>query len=202
MKIFVLDTETGGLDMRVHSLLSVGALVGDLETGEILEKFEAFVKLPSAEDYNVTEGAFKVHGITVEQCMEEGLPPEEIGEMMMDMFLRHGCQLYGGHNVDIDRKGVCIHLFNIDPEDWNTTFTYRKIDTHDVVRLFLGIEGMKSGATLGQITKGVGIDMSDVGGNKFHTALFDAIATFRVMHRFRSAFRDERFLPIINKPNV
>jgi DNA polymerase III epsilon subunit-like protein len=197
MKIFVFDTETGGLDMRTNSLLSVGWLVGDLETGEILDQREEFVKLPSREDYNVTAEAFAVHNITIEQCMSEGVPPEEIRDAMMDMFVKHGAQLYGGHNVNIDVAGCSIHLFDMDPMDWPSTFTYRKIDSHDFIRLFLGTEGMKSGGSLTQIAKSLKIPTNDIGGSKYHAALFDAIVTFRIMCFFRKLFKDERLLPLI-----
>ena len=37
MRILIGDTETGGLNPKIHSVFSVGALVGDLETGEIID---------------------------------------------------------------------------------------------------------------------------------------------------------------------
>lgn len=200
MKIFVFDTELGGLDMRKHSVLEVGALVGDLETGEIFEEYESLVKLPSREDYCVTEEAFNIHKITVEECMRDGNPPEEIGEKLADMYSDHGAVLYGGHNVDIDVRGVSRHILGIDPEDWAANFTYRKIDTHDFVRLLLGTEHMKSGATLGQVAKMLGLKTSDAGGSsKYHRALFDSQVTFMIMRHFRQVFKSEAFGDLIKK---
>ena len=197
MKIFVFDTETGGLDSRKNSCLEVGCLVGDLETGEVFETFESKVKLPNHDDYDVTEGAFKVHGITIEECMAEGMTPEDIGSKMLDMFVKHGAQLYGGHNVMFDVKFVARKIFNFEPDEWDSTFTFRKIDTHDIIRLMLGTDNMKSGASLGQIAKSIKIDTSDIRGSKYHAALFDALVTFRIMCRFRQAFKNERFLSIV-----
>jgi DNA polymerase III alpha subunit (gram-positive type) len=190
MKIFVFDTETGGLDAQKHSVLSVGFLVGDLDTGEILDQQEMFVKLDSIEDYVITDGAFGVHGISAEQCMREGVPKTEITGAMMDMFTSHGCQLFGGHNVDpFDVEMVAYQIFDCTPAEWRANFTFRKIDTHSIVRLTAGLENIKSGATLNQTTKVLGIDMSDL-GKKYHAALFDSIATFRIMCKYRSIFTD------------
>jgi DNA polymerase-3 subunit epsilon/ribonuclease T len=197
MKIFVFDTETGGLDSNTCSCLEVGALVGDLDTGEVFETFESKVKLPSRDDYNVTAGAFKVHGITVEECMAEGMTPEDIGTKMIDMFVQHGAQLYGGHNVPFDVRFVARKIFGFEPDEWDSTFTFRKIDTHDIIRLMLGTDNMKSGATLGQIAKTLKIPTGDISGGKYHAALFDALITFRVMLRFREAFKSEQFLPLV-----
>lgn len=197
MKIFVFDTETGGLDSKKNSVLEVGALVGDLDTGEVFETFESKVKLPDRSDYDVTEGAFNVHGITIEECMAEGMTPDMIGDAMIDMFVRHGAQLYGGHNVYFDVRFIARQIFRFEPDEWDSTFTFRKIDTHDIIRLMLGTDNMKSGASLGQIAKSLKIDIKDISGNKYHAALFDTIITFRIMCRFRQAFKSEGFLSLI-----
>ena len=198
MNIFIIDTETGGLDVRKHTVLSVGALVGDLETGEIIETYESLVKLPKATDYVVSDAAFKIHGITVEKCMEEGEEPETIAEQLIDLYTRHGCQLYGGHNVDIDVNGISLQIFKMDPDDWSTNFTYRKVDSHSITRLFFGLDNIKSGATLTQLQKALKIKMSDYGGKKAHDALYDAVLTFRALYRFRTAFKDPKFSEMLN----
>lgn len=189
MLIFIFDCETGGLDPQKHSVLSVGYLVGDLDTGEILEQKEQFVKLDSIEDYVITDGAFGVHGISAEQCFREGVPKAEIISAMMDMFTSHGCELFGGHNVDPFDVEMCAYgVFDCTPAEWRANFTFRKIDTHSIIRLTAGLENIKSGATLKQATKVLGIDMSDL-GNKYHNALFDSISTFRVMCKYRSILK-------------
>jgi DNA polymerase III epsilon subunit-like protein len=90
MRAMIADTETGDIDPAKASLLSVGATVLDLNTGETIEEFEYFVKLKRIEDYIISPGAFKVHGITAEKCFKEGLTPAEIADKLMDLYINTG----------------------------------------------------------------------------------------------------------------
>lgn len=185
MRVLVFDSETGGTDSTKHSLLTLGALAGDLDTGEVFEQFEVFHKLSSIDDYVITDGAFDVHGITAEECMEKGIPTTEIQERFADLYMNHNCVLLGGHNVEFDVRFVCDQIYNFDIAEFDNTFTYRKLDSMPIVRLFAGVENMQQGATLKQTVKSLGIDMSDVKGGTYHAALYDVIATFRVLRKFR-----------------
>lgn len=179
MKVLFFDTETGGTDPKKHSLLSVGACVLDLDTGEIEDKFECFVKLDSVDDYVITEGAFKVHGITAEYCMEHGVSIEEIRDRMFDMWV--GCEVVGGHNVQFDIGFTEEHM--LEGEAFRDHFGYRVLDSFPAVLLLAG-SVQASGQTLSQAVKAFKIDMSDIRG-KFHGALFDAIASARVSYHMR-----------------
>lgn len=189
MRVLIFDTETGGLDPARHSLLEVAALVGDLDTGEILTQFSHYVK---SDSYVVDDVAREVHGISEATCNEKGLPKEEIASMFMDAWIDHGCTLLGGHNVDFDVRFAATGLFDTTVSNFESNmFTYRKIDTLPLVRLFSGTDAVKGG-TLTQVIKELGIDMSDVKGG-YHQALFDIIATFRIACRFRQ---------VLTKPEV
>jgi DNA polymerase III alpha subunit (gram-positive type) len=187
----IMDTETGGLDPKVHSVFSIGALVGDLETGEIISQFEALHKLPSINDYKFTPQAIEIHGITPSQAFSEGITTEEIRDKFMDLWHDHGAQIMGGHNTQHDVRMMAYQIYGIEPQQFEANFTYRFIDSLPVVRLFTGNDNVKSGASLTQAVKAFNIDMADVGKNKFHTALFDSIACFRVLHKFRKVLSEE-----------
>lgn len=186
MKVFVFDTETGGLDPETHSVFSVGALVGDLDTGEIIAKFEALHKLPKLEDYKYTAKAVEIHGITPSQAFSEGLTTDEIREKFMDMWTDHGAAIIGGHNVEYDIDMMARQIFGIKPRELVSNLTYRKLDTLPVIRLFTGHDNVGSGASLTQAAKLLNIDTSEFGKNKFHAALFDSIVCFKLMAKFRS----------------
>jgi DNA polymerase III epsilon subunit-like protein len=195
----VFDTETGGFDPEVNSLLSVGIVVGDLDTGQVIEQFEGYLKLDKIEDYNITPSSFEVHGITAEDCMSKGISREEMQNKFMDMYHEHGCSLLAGHNAPLfDVPFIAHQLFKITPRQLTDNLTYRILDSMPIIRLFSGVEGMKQGASLSQTIKTIGIDMKDVSGG-YHAALFDSIATFRILHKFRKVLTLPEFVERIKK---
>lgn len=185
MRVLVFDTETGGLDPKKHTVFSVGALVGDLDTGEIVDKFEALHKLPSVGDYSYTPKAVEIHGITPLQAFTEGLATEDIQNKLMDLWSDHGAAIIGGHNVEFDVRMLSHQIYKIEPQQFEANFTYRKLDTLPMIRLFTGNDAVASGSTLTQAAKLLNIDTSEFGKNKFHAALFDSIVCFKIMCKFR-----------------
>jgi DNA polymerase III alpha subunit (gram-positive type) len=199
MRVLVYDTETGGTNPDKHSLLSLGALAGDLDTGEVFGQFELLHKLPSLDDYVIDQGAIEVHGITAAQCMAEGVLTDQIRDQFADLYYDNNCVLLGGHNVVFDENFVARQLFGISNSEFEQTFTYSKLDTLPVIRFFAGVEKMKQGATLKQTTKALGIDMSDIKSGGYHAALFDVIATFRIMCKFRKVLSDQAVVEMLTK---
>lgn len=184
MRAFFYDTETGGLNPRENSVFSVGALVGDLDTGEIIDQFEAYVRLNSVDDYVYGAKAIEIHGISPDQAFEEGLTPEEVATKFTDLYYENNATVFGGHNANpFDRDFMSYQIFKCTPQEFESNFTYRYVDTLPVIRLCLS-DTIGSGAALGQAVKFFNIDMSDVKG-RFHAALYDTIASFRVAHKFR-----------------
>lgn len=199
MRILIFDTETGGTNPDKHSVLSLGALAGDLDTGEVFEQFEVFNKLPSIDDYVIEKGAEEVHNISAEDCLAKGIPTSDIADRMIDLYMNNNCVLLGGHNVEFDVNFVAKGIYNVSRSEFEQNFTYRKLDTLPLIRLFAGVEGMQQGATLSQTIKSLGIDMKDVKGGTFHAALYDVIATFRIMCRFRSVLSHETVVKMLSK---
>lgn len=185
MKVFIYDTETGGLDAEKDSLFSVGALVGDLDTGEIIDMFESYHRLPSVSDYVYSDRAVEIHGITPQEAFDKGETTEEIQGKFMDMWQDHGAAIIGGHNEQFDRRFMA-KFYGITVKEFEANFTYRSLDSLPIVRLCGGSEHVASGATLTQATKFFNLDMSEFGKNKFHAALFDTICSFKLMCKFRS----------------
>jgi len=193
MRVLVYDTETGGLDAEKHSIFSVGALVGDLDSGEIIDKFEAYHRLKSVEDYVYTDKAIEIHGITPQEAFAQGVPTEELQTLFSDLWYNNGAAIIGGHNEQYDRRFVARQLFGISQQEFEANFTYRGICSLSVLRLYTGHDKVASGASLNQAVKALKIDMTDFGKNKYHAALFDAICTFRILHRFRTVFSNPEF---------
>jgi DNA polymerase III alpha subunit (gram-positive type) len=185
MQVLVFDTETGGLNPLEDSVLSVGAVAGNLDTGEIIETFEAYHRLASLDDYHVSQGAIDVHGITPEKAFQDGLESEAIQDMFMDLWVKHNCSHIGGHNVPYDVEMMAYQVYDITPAEFRANFNYRMIDSSPMLRLLSGMDDVRTGQTLEQAVKAFKIDMSDYGKKNYHAALFDSICTFRVLCRFR-----------------
>lgn len=186
MKVFVFDCETGSLDPKTHSLLSIGAIVMDLDSGEILDEFESYVKLPSLSDYKVTAGAIEKNKIDIQECFEKGLTPDVIKDKLIDLYIKHGCSMVAGHNVIFDIEWVCEHLFKCTRQEFNNTFTYRYLDSLPVMRLFEGHNSVAAGASLEKCASSLGIKIKDK--SKLHSALVDVKLTGAILNKFRTIF--------------
>jgi DNA polymerase III alpha subunit (gram-positive type) len=194
MKVMIFDTETGGLNPKKDSVFSVGALVGELDTGNIIETFEAYHRLPQVSDYVFNKDAIEVHGITSEQAFEKGLPTEEIRDKFTDLYYNNNAMIMGGHNVAFDVRMMSHQIFKIEPQEFESNFTYRFLDSLPMIRLLAGNEEIKSGSALKQTVKMMNIDMSEFGKNKFHAALFDSICCFKILTKFRQIIGSPEFM--------
>ena len=197
MRVLVFDTETGGTDSTKHSLLTLGALAGDLDTGPIFDQFEVYHKLPSLSDYNIDPEAFEKHGISAQVCITKGIVTREIQTRFADLYFNNNCVLFGGHNIEFDVRFACDQLFKIRIAEFDKTFTYRKVDSMPFIRLFAGVEDMQQGASLKQTIKALNIDMSDIKSGTYHNALYDTIAAFRILHKFRKVLTLPEFIKAI-----
>jgi DNA polymerase-3 subunit epsilon/ribonuclease T len=181
MKALVYDTETGGLDYKKNSLLSIAFCVADLDKGAILDQYSTLVKLPS---YNVEQEALNINGLSVAECQTNGEEPAKIGEKMMDAWMSHGCSLLGGHNIHFDNRFVAHWIFNVEPQNLDKIFTHRYLDTYPCIQLMMGGAKAPPGTSLKQCIKFFDINMKEVKGG-YHQALFDVIATAKLLIKFR-----------------
>lgn len=62
----VLDTETGGLDARLHPLLSVSLLLVDIDTFTVIEHFYIYVDPPDSTVVETSAGFVDRHGRVVQ----------------------------------------------------------------------------------------------------------------------------------------
>ena len=184
-----MDTETGGLDSRKYSILQIGSCIGELETGEILNKYEELVKLPKITDYVVDAKALAINKLTIQQCFKNGISPEEIVENLMDQWVTYNPSLTAFHNSHFDIGFIMRGLFKQDPENFASHFTYRIMDSLPLMRILDGHNDIPSGASLTKACAALNIDMSDIKG-KFHGALFDSIACFRFLAKFRQLIKN------------
>ena len=114
MKVFVFDTETSGLpkernpsiydtDKWPH-VMQVSYIIYNTETGEIDEKYDAYIKLNTWVIVDpVSEG---IHGITREIMDTKGVPIQEALVRVRDAL--GTVDICVGHNVSFDKRFMIV----------------------------------------------------------------------------------------------
>jgi len=175
--LLFIDTETGGLDPRKHSLLSVALVVGEgprvANSLEILIRHEPFV---------VSAGGMKVNRIDLVQHAAAALDPDmALGVMnvFLDQHFPHLCKpiILAGHNVGFDQAFLGTFLENLG-HHLEPRFSHRVVDTHSLAAALrdagkLPLDNLGSSALFAHF----GIQVPE---DKRHTALGDALATFEL----------------------
>lgn len=181
MKIMCIDTETGGFDPDKYSLLTVGAAVGDLSTGQILETKDWKLKL---DKYIVTPKAMEVNKLDLDDIKNNGVEADIIGQEMTDMFIRHNLNAIGGHNVRFDTSFLCKHIFKFTQPEFERTFTRFIMDSMFIAQFFQSSEEVASQyGTLKALAKLMKVELPK---GSYHSALYDAVVAFKIMHKFYS----------------
>lgn len=174
MKILVIDTETGGLDAKKHSLLTIGLAV--YEDGKIIEEQEYFVK---HKEYVITPKALEVNKINIIEHDSMALPSNIIIQEIITFMYRHfgtDKPVIAGHNIEFD-NGFMDKLFKDENELWYNYVSHRKIDTCSLIN-YLMITGkidLKS-ASLESC-----IEYFKIETEERHTAKDDVRATIKLL---------------------
>jgi DNA polymerase III alpha subunit (gram-positive type) len=171
-----LDTETGGLDPRIHSLLTIGLVAGD--ASGVWDSLEIAVK---HEPYTVSGGGMKVNRIDLAAHHERAVSPAGALDLL-DAFLDRNYPADArvslvGHNIGFDHAFLKVFLESQgrDPEG---RFHHRSVDTHAVASALrdagrLPLEKLSSDALFAHFGVAPPEDLR-------HTALGDALATFEL----------------------
>ena len=175
--LLFIDTETGGLDPRRHSLLSLGLVVGDgpvvVNSLEVLIRHEPFV---------VSAGGMAVNRIDLVQHAAAALEPAmalEVINVFLDQHFPHRCKpiTLAGHNVPFDQAFLGAFLAGLG-QTLEPRFSHRVVDTHSLAAALrdagkLPMDNLGSSALFAHF----GILVPE---GKRHTALGDALATFEL----------------------
>ena len=175
----VIDTETGGLIPKEHSLLTVGVLF--IKDGRRMFKGGWKIK---HDKYSVTPGALKVNGINLVKHHEDAVTIEEFWNDFKfyyeDRFgtpagVAANNPVVVGHNIGFDLG--FIHE-NIGKSKWEEYANYRNVDTAGISKFLIDtgiIQAQRN--SLDELISYFGID--DPNWER-HTALWDAEATWEV----------------------
>ena len=174
-RLLFIDTETGGLDATLCSLLSLGLVVW--ENGEMLGSMELFIAEP---EILIETEAQLVHGLTIEKLRACGISPAEAVARIEAFLAQHfilgtaGAVPLAGHNVGFD-IAFLRRLYRLGGRDYDRIFSHRTLDTAGILRFLviaglLPLEGAGSTAAFDHF----GITFGD---HARHSALGDAEAT-------------------------
>ena len=173
MKILFIDTETGGLDAKKHSLLTVALAV--YEDGIIIDEKEWLIK---HRDYVVTPKALEVNRIDIIEhdaiAVDSYIVNTQIIKFL-DNFDFKEKPVIAGHNVEFD-NGFMVELFNSNNKSWNKYVSHRKLDTCSLINYLIitGKIDLKS-ASLEESIKYFKIETE-----ARHTAKHDVRATIKL----------------------
>lgn len=173
----VLDTETGGLNPKGHSLLTVGVLF--IKNGKRVFSGEWKIK---HDEYKVTTGALRVNKIDLVKHEKDAVTLKEFWEDFKYYYevnfgvpkgVASNNPVVIGHNIGFDLG--FIHE-NITKKEWEVYANYRNVDTAGISKFLIDtgvIQAQKN--SLDELISYFGID--DPNGER-HTALWDAKATW------------------------
>jgi DNA polymerase III epsilon subunit-like protein len=141
MQLVVADTETGGLDSKVHSLLSVGMWTLDTVKGTIDNPLYFLVKEP---EIVTTPYAMNVNGLRLQDIDSEGLDPKKALEKVRDYCKPLSTPAIHqpssadcgpnpvGHNIGFD-IGFLNRLVSLSGDTGILPFHYRTIDVPSIL---------------------------------------------------------------------
>ena len=168
-----LDLE---LNQPSGKIIQVGACVGNLKTGEVIDKLSVFVKI----DEPLNPDIIKLTGITEAQMLG-GVSLFEAYEMLRSLHVKYECFVNpivwgGGDTSEIKKE---LKAINPEWDETNWCFGRRWIDVKTVLQVYCFSRNIKLQSGLAKSLIKVGLTFE----GKKHNALDDAVNTFRVAHK-------------------
>lgn len=188
--ILVLDTETGGLSPKEHSLLTLAGIAWSPDK-QPAPLFSFYVREPQI---STTQEAMKLNRVDLRKVDEEGLSPKEAVEAIRYALDQH----YGpsrekvmlcGHNIEFD-KGFIRRLYRMAGATFKDDFSNRTLDTIAIFQFFMAAGLVPPGKATGdRMFASMGIPIPDA---HRHTALGDAWATALSLSRMAQSVKRGR----------
>lgn len=189
--ILVLDTETGGLSPREHSLLSIAGVAWSPDK-QPAPLFSFYVK---ESQLYTTPKAMEVNGINLSKLQSEGLTPKESVEAIRYALDHH----YGpsrepimlcGHNIGFD-VGFVERLYKLAGQRFSQDFSRKTLDTVTIFQFFMATGLVRPGKANGdRMFQCLGIPIPE---DHRHTALGDAWATALSLSRMAQSVKRGQF---------
>ncbi len=186
MQLVILDTETGGLDCNVQSLLSVGMWTLDTFKGTIYNPLYFLVKEP---EIMTTLEAMAINGLDLEDIERDGLEPKEALEKVREYCKPLRGPYPVGHNIGFD-IGFLNRLVFLSGNSYALPFHYRTIDIPSILTtMYLAGILPKDISSSQKALEYFGMERGAV-----HNALHDAECTGKVHLKVLGMLRDSNII--------
>jgi DNA polymerase III epsilon subunit-like protein len=131
-RLLVIDCETGGLDCREHSILSLGAVIWN--DNSIDAKFQVVIREPLM---STTLEALRINGFTNEIIENEGVSPSTAVQALQNFLLANdlrGRITLVGHNVafDVGFLRRLYRLAGLSDKQYEKMFSHRVLCTQSL----------------------------------------------------------------------
>ena len=185
-KILFIDTETGGLDPDINSLLSIALVVW--KENVILDQKEILI---NDGVLNATEKSLQINGIDLEQHKINAINPREALKEFDDFISRHFAGdekiTLGGHNITFD-VGFLKHFLISNNYNYVARFSHRHVDTATIL-FYLYLTGKLKNKI---VSSQEAFDFFGIKVSGRHTALGDALATAQLFSDLIAMLYKER----------
>ncbi len=181
-RLFVIDTETGGIDPQTHSILSFAGVVW--ADGKVQAEFDVQIAEPL---FSVTAQAMKVNRINLADHAAAAETPAAAAKRLATFLRKHfreelksGAKVaLAGHNVGFD-IGFLKRLCRLGGISFDEMFSHRSLDTASILR-FVALAGRAplQGAGLDEALAHFGVAVPEPSR---HTALGDALGTAQLLN--------------------
>ena len=186
-KLLVVDTETGGLKHKTHSLLSISMAVVDFESKGVIDRCTWNIK---HNEYVVTPEALAVNKIDLVEHHNNAMDAIEVANDIINFLQLHFTQkdraVMFGQNVKFDKDFIETFFEQIDVE--YLSCAYSKLVSHRFfdlmsVSIFLNLAGIidTDGLRLEDMLQYLGIQVDE---RDRHTAEGDVNSTIDVLNEF------------------
>lgn len=185
-RLLFIDTETGGLDPKKHSLLSIGVVVWDAFEGELFAD-EYYIR---SEKYNVTKTAARLNHFDESSQQESAFDPGCIVEKLIvikeQYFREYPSIPLAGHNVAFDIQFLKM-MFSSCGRSFEKLFSHRSVDTYSIIKFLSDCEFLPD--EINSSAKAFKYFSIPVNGR--HTALGDARATMKLYSKLISKNKEK-----------
>ena len=186
-KILFIDTETGGIDPAINSLLSLACVVW--EEGEIKASREMLI---NDGVLNVTEKALEINGIDLDEHKKKAVTPakavQEFDSFLQAHFTSDEKITLGGHNITFDVNFLNTFLTK-NGYNFQRRFSHRTVDTSSIL-FYLYLTGKIKRKI---VSSQDAFEYFGITVEGRHTALGDVIATAELFSKLISIlYRDSK----------
>lgn len=173
-KILFIDTETGGLDPTVNSLLSIAFVVW--QDFKIIDSIELLI---NDGILNATPEAIKINSIDIQKHKKHSILPDVAIKEMNSFLSIHFNETekipLGGHNVNFD-VNFFKYFLSKNNFAFHLRFSHRIVDTATILYYLYLADKIKQKT----ISSAEAFSFFGISVDGRHTALGDAIATAKL----------------------